>query len=83
MELKMIDIELLYLEEGIEALEQLEEGDFEDYPNFTWTLETQVMDEYFNPVTLEVGEELTSNQPQVMDQIKTINNKFTELDYRN
>ena len=57
----------------------MQEGEFEDYPNFTWSLEVQQMDEYFNPVTLQQGQDLSSNEPQVMDQIHTINNKFTEL----
>lgn len=79
MELKMIDIEIAYLEEGIEILEQMQEGEFEDYPDFTWSLEVQELDEFFNPLTLQEGQELSSNQPQVMDQIQMINNKFTEL----
>ena len=68
MEQKLTELELSYQKDGPSALIETEREDFENYPNFLWSLETKKM-ENMGPRDLIEGLREENQITNIMDQV--------------
>ena len=75
LEQKMTELEILYEQEGVSALQEIDREDFKEYQNYSWSLETVKMPH----IPFSLNEEDLQKESDITKVLENISKKVSDL----